>query len=716
MRFLSFFVLAGTLASAAPALQYSTYLRDNFSPKAIAVDPAGNIYLTGSATIGSQSTILVAKLNPQATQYLYLRYLGGSGIDAPNAIAVDPSGNAVVVGFTASTDFPVTANGRLASPPTANARRSFAVKLDPSGNTIFSDILGGTAASEAQAVAINSTGQILITGLSTTEGFPSTPGAYKVPNTPNRPYILALDPTGTTATFSATGIGGRAIALDPAGNIYLAGQTTLLDYPTTPGTYQPELPASAICYNAPCSRPSQAQNQYVTKLDPSGSTLLYSTGVTGKGNTINTGLAVDATGNVYITGFAGNTYPYTVPVPSLPVTLLGIPGLPFLTKLDALGQKVVFSVPVGGNGVQVDAQDSVYVGGSTGLTTGFAIQSTIPVLANIPARCLPNGVTNSISSYTARVSASTGDVTGSQFIGGSTLSFTGTALSGSALWLVGTTSLPDFPFTENTLTPTSFPPGPTSGAYLGATVFNLPDLPRIAPQIACVLDAADLSPAGPVVRNGLVTVFGTNLGLPLGVSGTNESPTNLGGTAVTVAGRPAPLLYASPTQVNFAVPEVSLSQPTAPLRLTLAGSEGTKLSLPLAFSNPKLFLDLTQTPQPFAAFTQIAVALNADGSLNSPTNPATLGSTVSVFANGLQQGPQVSRPFVFADSGWLVTNLTAASPYVTRIDLRSPTPLLNNFSCPPNNVCSVSLGLYNLITLLSNYGAQRFSGTVYVQR
>ena len=99
MRTLSLILSTGLAfaASVFPVLTYSTYLRDSFTPKAIAVDSSGNIYVAGNAivdTATSQTTVLVVKLNPQASQYLYVRYLGGSVGDYANAIAVDGAGNA----------------------------------------------------------------------------------------------------------------------------------------------------------------------------------------------------------------------------------------------------------------------------------------------------------------------------------------------------------------------------------------------------------------------------------------------------------------------------------------------------------------------------------------------------------------------------------------------------------------------------------------------
>src|SRR5580658_3387664 len=118
------FLLSGLAlaASAAtfPALTYSTYLRDSFTPKAIATDSSGNIYVTGYAIVDPaalQTAVLVLKLNPQGSQYLYVRYLSGSVDDYANAITVDGAGNAYIAGSTASPDFPVTSGANFGTAP-----------------------------------------------------------------------------------------------------------------------------------------------------------------------------------------------------------------------------------------------------------------------------------------------------------------------------------------------------------------------------------------------------------------------------------------------------------------------------------------------------------------------------------------------------------------------------------------------------------------------
>ena len=508
-------------ASNAPVLTYSTYLRDNFTPNAIATDSSGNIYMAGNALVDPatlQTTVLVVKLNPQASQYIYVRYFGGSVDDFANAIAVDDAGNAYIAGATASPDFPVTTGGNLGTPPAGlSSRRSFVAKLDASGEMVYSDLLGGPASSAALAVAVNATGQVLVSGASCSSGFPSTSGAYNVANSTSHPYLLELDPTGTKLVFSTTGIGGSAIALDSSGDIYVAGTTSLLDYPTTPGAYQTTFPAFYTCGSPSCETPTQGSNQYVTKVNASGSKLIYSTAVSGMGTTTNAGLAVDTAGNVYLTGYAGASYPYTVSVPPLLAQQPGyIPALPFLSKLDPLGHTLLFSVPVGGAGVQVDSNGAVYASGGFG-SYPYTATAGIPALAEVPAQCLPNNLTIQNSGYVSQVDSSSGKVLGSQFIGGSNLTISAEALSGSTIWLAGATSLADFPFTPNALTPSNIDSiplgtGPGAGASLGSVDFSQPAPPAGSPQIACVLDAADLAPAGPVARHQILSIFGYRTG------------------------------------------------------------------------------------------------------------------------------------------------------------------------------------------------------------
>jgi uncharacterized protein (TIGR03437 family) len=717
----SVFAAAPTTPTAPsfPELTYSTYLRDAFTPNAIATDSSGSVYLAGSAVVDpstSQTTALVVKINPKTNEYLYLRYWGGSVYDSASAIAVDSAGNTYVAGATASPDFPVTTGGSLGTAPTSVMdRRSFLVKFDPNGELVFSDLLGGSTFSVAQAVAVNADGQILVSGTTNSPGFPTTPGAYSIANTANHPYLQELDPTGTKLIFSATGIGGSALALDAAGNIYTAGTTYLLDYPTTPGAYQTSFPVISMCF-PPCSGglTFQGANQYLTKIDPTGSKLIFSTSVSGNDNTTNGGLAVDAAGDVYLTGLAAGTYPYTIPVPAAPMpSEPGVSGaLPFLTKLDPAGQNLLWSVPAGGAGVQLDSGGNVYVGGMVGTAPGpgfgFDVAASIPPLANIPNLCLPNAVI-ARSSYISQLDAASGNVRGTYFIGGSTLLLSGAALAGSSLWITGQTNLPDFPISPNALT-VPIGPGGTAGAYLGAVDFSQTQPPAGTPHISCIVDAADFALAGPVAPLQLLTIFGTGLGPATGVIATNFTTDELAGVEVSFGSTPAPLLYVSSTQINFAVP-ADTSADVMDAKVTVNGVSSPARQFALTFDAPSLF---PATPPPASnpsSFPLPALALNSDGSVNSSSNPAPLGSVITIFLNGISPDPDTNTaPLqLTSDLAWMVTDVALENPFVTQVSLQVPSKLVNNFACLPPNLteCQSQFDIFNA-------GVQLVSGTAYV--
>jgi uncharacterized protein (TIGR03437 family) len=723
LRTLSFFLCSGLAFAAStptfPALTYSTYLRDNFTPSAIATDASGNIYLTGSTIVDpstTQNTVLVVKLNPQATQYLYVRYVGGSVNDYGNAIAVDSAGDAYIAGYTNSPDFPNT--GANPGTPTGIIERSFVFKLDPKGELVFSDLLGPSTYSFAQAVAVNAAGQVLVSGTSNSSGFPSTPGVYSVPDTSGEPYLLEVDATGANILFSATGIGGNAIAFDSTGNIYVAGTTGSLTYPTTPGSYQPTFPAFQTCIGI-CQMTSQGPNQYVTKLDPAGTKMIFSTAVSGSGDTLNNGLAVDAEGNVYLTGLAGVSYPYTVPVPTPPVgpalDRLSTPALPFLSKLDPTGQKLLFSVPVGGAGVQVDSNGSAYVGGIFGTYGLYNMEAAIPALASVPAPCLPSYLQS--AAYVSQVDAA-GNLLGSQFVGASPSLISGAALSGSTLWITGATSLANFPFSVNALTTGNLAPNFAPGSYLGAVDFSQTQPPAGTPQIGCIVDAASLEPAGPVVPYQLLTIFGTGLGPATSATATNYATTTLGGVSVNFGSLLAPLLYVSSNQINFAVPLVDEGPVSFPaMQLTVNGVSSAPLAFPVTSANPSLFV----VPGSFSINAEAfaTLALNADGSQNSPTNPAQPGSVISVFVNGLSMDPDIpfEPPDLYAAGGWSVTSSSQINPFVLQVGLQVPSSTAN-LPCLVN-VCTATFEIYDLYSYLGgpqpgSAGGLAFSGEVYV--
>jgi uncharacterized protein (TIGR03437 family) len=256
------------------------------------------------------------------------------------------------------------------------------------------------------------------------------------------------------------------------------------------------------------------------------------------------------------------------------------------------------------------------------------------------------------------------------------------------------------------------------GAYLGAVDFSQPQAPAGTPKIACILDSATLGVPGPVARYQLLTILGTGLGPTSGVASTGDSTTSLGGVNVSfssvdpTSSGAAPLLYASVTQINFAVPLISSFVSSATMQLTVNGVAAAPLQFPLTSGNPNLF----------------PVILNADGSQNSPKNPSALNSTVSVFVNGLSgltpQYPPLNRipAELFTDNGWQVKDIVPATTFVLRVDLQIPSNTAG-YPCgtPAIGACPMPVGLYylDLTSALfypppSDVTALTAVGTVYV--
>jgi hypothetical protein len=411
---------------------YSTYLRDGFTPSAIATDSSGNVYLAGSAIVDaatSQTAAMVVKLNPTGAQYLYVRTVGGSASDAASGIAVDSMGNAYVTGTTSSADFPFTPGGQTGTLPAANQTRAFLIKFDPQGELLFSDVLGNVSTT-GLAVAVAADGAILVSGLSSSAGLVASSSAYSVSNTNGRPFLMKLNAAGSSLVFTATGIGGNALALDSAGNIYMAGSTVDTDYPTTPGAYQSVLDTVFICYGL-CQLSIPGTNQYVTKVDPAASKLIYSTGVGSQYQTVNNGLAVDAAGNAYVTGVAYGEYNWTV------TQRVAAQVAPFLTKLDAAGATALYSIQIGGAGVALGAQGDVFVGGAYNeIYLGILPAGPPPSLplgvTSLPARCMTNNITTFSEGYVSRLDAATGNVLSTVLVDGSNASAAGVAFAGGA--------------------------------------------------------------------------------------------------------------------------------------------------------------------------------------------------------------------------------------------------------------------------------------------
>lgn len=648
------FLTAGTVSTSAQS-PFSTSLGFN-SLQGVGHDAAGNIYVVGtvnnSPIPNHGMDFVAARFNPNATALAYLVYLGGSGNDEAQAMTVDPQGNVYITGYTQSSDFPVTSG--FSGPVPSGATYPFAVKLDPNGAMVYSTLFAGALSAYPSAIAVDVDGSVIITGTAPTpQGYAATPGAFSWDGDSDHPFVTKLDPSGTKIVFSATGVGGSLrvdvggaqIVLGPQGDIFLAGSTSSVSYPTTPGALQATFNAFDCNLFLGCLA---GWAQYVSRLSADGTQLIYSTFLAGSGgNTLNAGLAVDSAGNAYVTGTTDAAdYPYTAATSSNDRT-----GL-FLTKLDPTGANVIWSVRQGGASLALDSNGNPVVGGYSCSGPDSTLTSSQcpppPPAGDTPAACLPDGTNMESIGVVQSFSAQDGSTLATRILSDPAWAAEPDSVitiePDGRIVLGGQSNDPvGIPLTPGVV----FSGTPALGVYLAAV--NLSQ-PATGAQLSCVADRATFELAGTVAPGQLVSLFGNQLGPQVGVSGFTSSqasfPTSLADVQVTFDGIPAPLLYVSSGQIDVQVPfEVApeastvMTVSTAPDSSSAYTAAATQM-FAVAPSLPSLFLNTSVSPAVCDATLAnadefAAVALNENGSRNACANPAKPGSTVTVFLNGL---------------------------------------------------------------------------------
>jgi hypothetical protein len=370
--------------STGTALVYSTYLGGSGVDFAfgIAVDASGDAYVagtTGSAnfpvTAGAFQTKcgggclqgtpdgFISKLNPAGSALLYSTFLGGSGDDRLFALAVDSAGDAFVTGKTKSSDFPTTSGAfQTVQQGIINV---FVSELNPAGSAlVYSTYLGGSSTDQANALAVTSNGNAYVSGSTNSTNFPTTSGAFQTTlRGAVNAFVTGVNPTGSGLVYS-TYLGGSAtdvawgLKVDSSGNAYVAGQTISADFPATSGAFQTTCPAA-------CAKNSA----FVTKVNPTGSALVFSTFLGGTGEQEAFALALDPSGQAYVTGRSNaSDYPTT---PGAFLTSNAGSFDAIVTVLDPGGSALLYSTYLGGSksdnglGITATAGHRIYLTGRT---------------------------------------------------------------------------------------------------------------------------------------------------------------------------------------------------------------------------------------------------------------------------------------------------------------------------------------------------------------
>ena len=396
---------------AGSALIYSTYLGGSYTDlgKGIAVDLAGYAYAVGRAEstdfpvtpgafqttnrgAGNEGNLFVTKLNLDGSALVYSTFLGGhtnfvddeEDADVAGGIAVDDAGHALVTGGTTDANFPTTP-GAFQTAPTPLGTillNPFVTEFNATGTAlIYSTYISCATAgigAVATGIALDSLGDAYVAGNTGGCTFPTTSGAFQqVPASTEVPpgFVTEVNPTGSALVYS-TYLGGTSpggIAVDTGGNAYVTGSTYAGYLPVTSGAFQ-------------TSTTETYGTAFVTKLNPAGSGLVYSTYLGGSGAPAGeggAGIAVDASGNAYIGGATSST--------NFPVTPDAYQSNnngngnnngfnAFLTELNATGSGLIYSTYLGGN--SNDFANAVAIDGSgNAYLAGQATSSNFPIIA-----------------------------------------------------------------------------------------------------------------------------------------------------------------------------------------------------------------------------------------------------------------------------------------------------------------------------------------------
>jgi len=443
-------------------LVYSTYLGGNAweSGNAIAVGGDGSAYVVGTTQssdfpvvtptapspgpafgAGATENAFVTKFNPEGNTLLYSTYLGGNTADIGLAVAVDAAGNAYVAGETFSSTFPTTDGVFQTALHVDAASNAFVTKLDPNGTLTlgYSTYLGGGSLDNGlgstdspAGIKVDAGGNAYVVGTTNATNFPTQApfqpalGGVGAINA----FVTKLNPTGTAPLVFSTYLGGEfsdtawGIDIDATGNVYVAGETTSLNFPITN--------ASSL---------SGFSDAFVTKLNASGTLAApgYSTYLGGAGTDGATGgIAVNrATGEAYIAGYTDSTnFPFTAGAFQTALGGVGATNA-FVTKFDTTGASV-YATYLGGNSsdvawfIAVDASGNAYV-------TGETSSSNFPLSQN--------SLNGAINAFVTKLNAGGTGLLSSIYLGGTATDYGfGIAVDSAArAYVAGYTTSTDFP-------------------------------------------------------------------------------------------------------------------------------------------------------------------------------------------------------------------------------------------------------------------------------
>ncbi len=355
-----------------PTLNYAAYLGRSINDRVngIAVGPDASTYVAGVApavTAASQDEAFVAHLSANGKTLLYMTYLGGTGATTARGIALDKAGNAYITGETKAPDFPVRDAFQSSCGKNAADRclgDAFLAKLNADGSPNYATYLGGSGEDSGNAIAVDPSGDVYVAGSTDSMDFPTMHAAQPAPGLRGDAFVAKVSKDGSRLIYS-TFLGGSetdqalGIALDKNLNAYVTGQTQSFDFPVK-NAFQAR--------NRLNGSNQYAQEAFVAKLSPEGDELLWSTYLGGSGGDAGNAIAVDSAGSAYVIGStSSDDFPLANP---LQPRRHGNADA-FAAKLSPDGSGLVYSTFLGGSnddlatGIALDDQGMAYISGHT---------------------------------------------------------------------------------------------------------------------------------------------------------------------------------------------------------------------------------------------------------------------------------------------------------------------------------------------------------------
>ena len=312
----------------------------------------------------------------------YSSYVGGSGDDYGNAVALDAAGDAYLTGQTMSTNFPTLGPYQASCEgcTTFSQPDAFVTKVNSSGTAlVYSTYIGGNYEDAGNAIAVDSSGNAYVAGATSSSDFPVMGGFQTTSGGPTEPgvagdaFVLELNPAGSALVYSSY-LGGTAeddaygIAIDGAGEAFVVGRTESTNFPLQ---------------NAYQAQNNGSFDVFVTKVASGGATILDSTYLGGASEDDGYAIAVDSSGNAYITG---QTLSNNFPTASAYAAAYGGGADAFVAKVTFSGSEIAlgYSTYLGGTstdqgfGLALDSSKNVYV---TGLTSSTDFPTVNPFQA-----------------------------------------------------------------------------------------------------------------------------------------------------------------------------------------------------------------------------------------------------------------------------------------------------------------------------------------------